>query len=1002
MLGSSDGQQVWAVGKGGTIVHYTAQAGGWEEETSGTPNDLSSVFVSSDGQQVWTIGDGGIILHHAPQPGYWEAQTSGTLNSFYSFYSVFGSSDGTELWAAEEGGAILRYTPHTGLWQAQSSGTDSDFTSVFATSDGQQAWAVGLDGAIVHYTTQTGRWEKQISGTTFTLRSVSGSADGQQIWAVGDGGVIVHLTAQTGRWEPQTTHANLSLSSVFATSDGQHVWVVGQDGTKILHYTTQTGRWEIEDSGTTRSLNSVFGSKNGQQAWAAGDGGIMLHYTAQTGRWQTQDRAPKSLNSIFGSSDGTQVWAVGDGGFIGHYTARTGRWEAQASPTDDDLSSVFVSSDGQQVWAAGHRGIILYGSKTGIPPYIRDVRLVPKLSGAALQVHVTNSPEASEQPLKLALAGGSEHSFELGNPLRLVNSTAQAPNKPTDPWVFDFNPTDIDVTAGTNAHLQIELVQGTYKTFYDVTLPFDRYRFMKDHLTPTLVIFSIGVLVAALTLLLFIQPLWILYLYRKLKIYSLIEQVDVPVIGNLLQFLLKLLILPWFATHPRTLRAWVLANRSNAQAAWEASLNVPAATQGHNVDLDVPYVALPVELKDVSLRLLNQPSANDFETLLEGGRSVVQIVGPGGSGKTTLARHLGALSLAGGGLGAFRRCRLPIWIDEDFDDLLAVVKNKINSWYKSGEAIEEALVKALLESGLLLIIVDRVSERSPATQSYLTRVHRSVRCNALLITTRQPIEMEVVEQRFIYPQSLDSSTLLSFMLEIIRYYFRDSEESEERPFSTVQSQLELGKRLTDLIAVSVGPRGREKEIPMLPLPVVLFVSDAVALAKNRRSLDELPNSLPDVYARYLRRINPKTPGIGNSMSDGEMFRTAKALAKLALGADYIPKEFTDDRGRERIKVAVPELPSGIDPQNRLIANGVLISKDIGATTFLRFALDPVAEFLAAEAYFDECENEEARLHSLLSNSEKAPGFHSALLLTIQARETAPEPSSIQMPHGANA
>jgi hypothetical protein len=690
------------------------------------------------------------------------------------------------------------------------------------------------------------------------------------------------------------------------------------------------------------------------------------------------------LNGVWGLKDGSQVWAVGADGTILHYTAQAGRWEPQTSPTPNDLLSIFGTSDGAQVWAVGDKGTILHGERRGVEPYISEVLLLPKLPGAELQVRVIDDQKGAGQPLKLTLYGLRKHSLQIGSPLKQVTPTAQPPAR-GDPWVFSFNPTDIDVDPGTEAHFQILLEQGTYKTTYDVDLTYDRYRFFRDHWAATLAVASVGALLATLVLLLLTRPLWILFLYRKLKIYNFVEQIEVPGVGKLLQFFLKFTVLPWFVTHPRTLRAWVSANRTEAAGAWATSLKTPATTERERTDVDVPYVALPVEVKDVSSRLLHQPAAEDFESLFHGGRSVVQIVGPGGGGKTTLARHIGDLALAGGEAGAFKGCRLPIWIDEDFTDLRAVVKRKINSWYESGEDIEEPLLNALLENGLLLVMVDRVSERLPATRDYLGKVHGSVRCNALLITTRQPIALEVPEQRFIYPQALDSSTLLNFMTEIIKYYFRGAEDAKDRPFSTLESQLELGKRLAALIAVRISTGDGAKEIPMLPLPVVLFVSDAVAVVKEGRRLDELPKSLPDVYANYLRRINPKSPGLENGMSDEDMLTAAKALARLGVGSNYIPKEFTRADGLKCLKGDAPDLPAGVDPLRRLAANGVLLSKEMGATTFLRFALDPVAEFLAAEAHFDKCQGKADCLEKLLTDSKNAQGFHNALLLTMQAR-----------------
>jgi hypothetical protein len=187
--------------------------------------------------------------------------------------------------------------------------------------------------------------------------------------------------------------------------------------------------------------------------------------------------------------------------------------------------------------------------------------------------------------------------------------------------------------------------------------------------------------------------------------------------------------------------------------------------------------------------------------------------------------------------------------------------------------------------------------------------------------------------------------------------------------------------------------GAKKEVPMLPLPVVLFVSEAIALLEKGEGLEALPKSLPDVYANYLRRINPKVPGVENGVSDEDMFRATKILAELSLGSDCIPKEFARDRGLQRLKTGVPDSPVAIDPLCRLAANGVLLSHEDGATTFFRFILDQVAEFLAAEAHFDRCEGKVDCLEKLLKDSENTQGFHNALLLTIQARRTAGVSSS---------
>ena len=103
------------------------------------------------------------------------------------------------------------------------------------------------------------------------------------------------------------------------------------------------------------------------------------------------------------------------------------------------------------------------------------------------------------------------------------------------------------------------------------------------------------------------------------------------------------------------------------------------------------------------------------------------------------------------------------------------------------------------------------------------------------------------------------------------------------------------------------------------------------------------------------------------------------LGKLAVGAVYIPKEFS--------RASVSLGGSGIkesDAIERLKLNGVLIEKEGGLHTNLRFALDSIAQFLAAARYADECRPEAEKWDALLKQSSRAPGFQSALRLVRQA------------------
>jgi len=86
----------WTAGAYGTILKTSNGGNSWAVESSGTINDLKSVFFS-DGNTGWVIGDRGTVLKTNNGGGSWVIQTSGTgnglnnvLKSVYFSYGVDG------------------------------------------------------------------------------------------------------------------------------------------------------------------------------------------------------------------------------------------------------------------------------------------------------------------------------------------------------------------------------------------------------------------------------------------------------------------------------------------------------------------------------------------------------------------------------------------------------------------------------------------------------------------------------------------------------------------------------------------------------------------------------------------------------------------------------------------------------------------------------------------------------------------------------------------------
>lgn len=143
---------------------------------------------------------------------------------------------------------------------------------------------------------------------------------------------------------------------------------------------------------------------------------------------------------------------------------------------------------------------------------------------------------------------------------------------------------------------------------------------------------------------------------------------------------------------------------------------------------DAGYVPLPIVIASAGSvgTTVDKPGAEDIRKMIRQPRWTVQIVGPGGAGKTTLARAIGDWTLDNAkGAGLSDHPMVPIWIDEELDpdrNNLPSVAKGILAAALTDEEIEDELFTALLRTQRLLLFVDRLSERPTATQQYVEKI----------------------------------------------------------------------------------------------------------------------------------------------------------------------------------------------------------------------------------------------------------------------------------------
>ncbi len=299
---------VWAVGSGGTIIHYDGSS--W----TATPTDVLNTFHAiwgSGPDDVWVVSSTGVVLHGtgfvngtaswrnvpttvppATQPivrAIWGSSPDDVRIGGMTFRTTINgrTRNGTQFVkvALPDGGPGWRPLEGTGL-----------VTSIWGASP-DDVWMAADNSR-----TSIGTYYQK--GLTFHGRPADGGADAN----AGD-----PLT-----WTPVDAQSIHTIEAIWGPS-ADDVWAVGGHGT-IRRILEGDERWRKIESSTNQTLHAVWGS-GPNDVWIVGDGGTILHYdgaTLEESSAQLPLGPRPSLRGVWGSAP-NDVWIVGDKVAL-HYT----------------------------------------------------------------------------------------------------------------------------------------------------------------------------------------------------------------------------------------------------------------------------------------------------------------------------------------------------------------------------------------------------------------------------------------------------------------------------------------------------------------------------------------------------------------------------------------------------------------------------------------------------------------------------------------------------------
>ncbi len=286
----------WIVGERGMILYTEDSGDTWQEQESGSEEDLHSIFFVNE-KQGWAAGNAGVIIHTADGGKTWYRQGDAAA----SLHKIFMLND-KEGWAGGDRGILWHTVDGGKQWARLPLNTSSSIAGIFFT-DANTGWI--LAGGKVFRTDNGGKqWEESLlpvkwpnQGAIGRGPSMSGMGeDMPDDWWQGD---IFFTDAKKG-W------AVVGLSYICSTADGGKTWV-NQYGSVYMSYGLGTLSFLNEKSGCAIG-SSILCTEDGGQTWkerlgvTSGERGTLEGY----------------LLSLWGLSfvNPSTGWAVGNDGQI--------------------------------------------------------------------------------------------------------------------------------------------------------------------------------------------------------------------------------------------------------------------------------------------------------------------------------------------------------------------------------------------------------------------------------------------------------------------------------------------------------------------------------------------------------------------------------------------------------------------------------------------------------------------------------------------------------------
>ncbi|MBW4608079.1 MAG: HEAT repeat domain-containing protein [Hassallia sp. WJT32-NPBG1] len=438
---------------------------------------------------------------------------------------------------------------------------------------------------------------------------------------------------------------------------------------------------------------------------------------------------------------------------------------------------------------------------------------------------------------------------------------------------------------------------------------------------------------------LWFSPLWLLRLPAELK---------VPKLGMIPEFKLPLGFVIWLKYRPRVLDAWVEKHIDTFDKKFQ---------ENETVDERKDYVSLPVELNKQEIEEL---TTEDLRKTFEKEKRVRLLIwGEGGSGKTTIACQIAKWAMIKDKSKRLtQHLMLPVLIEQELkshsgegmkplmEDIVGQIQDLSDGEQK---IVDELLVEQLLRKRRILLIVDHFSEMSQQTREKINPEVPEFPANALVITSR-------IEEKF---NGIDNKiTTLRFDGGKLAYFIEQYLKQCQKWELFQENQQEFLQECAQLAGIV----GDKKTITVL---LAKLYAERMINAKENSSLRERSlDNIPDLIIDHLKKLNREVERLTNEEYHTLEF-DAKLIAWKCLEQHYKPSYVE----RESVIVALGEKKA--DNSLEHFEKKLHLIKS-GKSGTIRFALDPLAEYLAGLYLVENYNQKEASWREFIAKVDSNP------------------------------